>query len=119
MISDGTLRKHEHLLKTKDFRAAYRKGRSVRQGGLVLYYLPNSLEHNRVGFSISSSVVKLASTRNRIRRIFREIYRLRKQNMRRAFDLVFVVRKSPGKQATYAWAEGLFLDMTKQAGILT
>lgn len=118
MISDGTLRKREHILKTKDFRAAYRKGRAVRRGGLVLYYLPNSLAHNRIGFSISSSVVKLASIRNRVRRVFREAYRKKKADVKPAFDLVLVVRKNPGKKVTFSWAEGLLLSMAKEAGIL-
>ena len=118
MISDGTLRKHEHILKTKDFRAVYRKGRSVRKGGFVLCYLPNTLTHNRIGFSISSSVVKLSSIRNRIRRVFREVYRKRKAAMKAAFDIVVVARKNPGKKIPYEWVEGTFLAMISEAGLL-
>ena len=118
MISDGTLRKHEHILKTKDFRAAYRKGGSARRGGFVLYCLPNARTHNRIGFSISSSVVKLSSIRNRIRRVFREVYRKRKAGMKPAFDMVVVVRKNPGKKILYEWIESVFLAMAREAGLL-
>lgn len=118
MISDGTLRKHEHIIKTKDFRAVYRKGRSARKGGFVLCYLPNALAHNRIGFSISSSVVKLSSIRNRIRRLFREVYRKNKAAVRGAHDIVIVVRRNPGKKLAYDWAESLFFDIVKEAGLL-
>jgi len=117
-ISDGTLRKHEHILKTKDFRAAYRKGGAARRSGFVLYYLPNAFTHNRLGFSISSSVVRLSSIRNRIRRVFREVYRKRKAAMKAAFDLVVVVRKNPGKKISYEWVENTFLAMAREAGLL-
>ena len=118
MISDGTLRKHEHILKTKDFRAAYRKGGSARRGGFVLYYLPNALTHNRLGFSISSSVVKGSTIRNRIRRVFREVYRKKKAAIKTAFDIVVVVRKNPGKKISYEWIESTFLAMISESGLL-
>lgn len=116
MISDGSFPKKEHLLKPKDFRAAYRNGRSVRRGGLVLYCLPNSLGHNRIGFSISSSVVRAATARNRIRRLGREVYRKNKARFTGGCDLVVVVRRSPGKRLSYDWAEGLLMGMAREMG---
>lgn len=119
MISDGSFPKKEHLLTSKDFRAAYKSGRSVRRGGFVLYSLPNTLGHDRIGFSISSSVIKRANLRNRIRRLVREAYRRNKARMKCGNDLVLVVRRSPGKKVSYGWAEALFLSMIKDCGAAT
>ena len=118
MISDGKFRKKEHILKSMDFRAVYRKGRSFKRNGIVLCCLPSPLTYNRLGFSISSSVVKLACVRNRIRRLFREIYRKEKRAAGAAFDMVLVVKKNPGKNISYRWAESIYLALVKEAGIL-
>ena len=118
MISDGKFRKKEHILKSKDFMAVYRKGRSFKRSGVVMCCAPTALGHNRLGFSISSSVIKLASLRNRLRRVFREIYRKRRATMKSAFDIVFIVRRNPGKNISYEWAESVYTALVKEAGIL-
>jgi ribonuclease P protein component len=117
MISDGKLPKREHVLKSKDFRAIYKKGRSFKRGGFVLCIMPNGLAHSRIGFSISSTIVKLASIRNRIRRVFREIYRKNRQSIKTGFDIVVVVRKSPGKAFLYGKAMEIFTGLLKEAGV--
>jgi len=118
MISDGGFPKKEHILKTKDFKAAYKTGRYSKRGGLVFYSAPNSLDHNRLGFSISSSVVALASLRNRIKRLMREAYRHNRVALKPGHDIVLVVRKEPGKNISYEWAEKTFLSLAKEAGIM-
>ena len=96
MISDERFRKREHLLKSKEFDKVYRKGLAARAEGVILYCLPNALGHNRLGFSIGSKNVRLATSRNRIRRLFREVYRKVKSGLRNGFDIVMVVRSSNG-----------------------
>lgn len=118
MISDETLGKKEHILKSKDFRAVYKKGRSFRKSGFVLSVAPNGLAYSRMGFSISSANVKRACIRNRIRRVFREVYRKNKAFFRPAFDMVVIVRKNPGKKFLYEEAHSIFFGMAKEAGIL-
>lgn len=118
MISDETFRKKEHILKSKDFREVYKRGRSCKQSGFVLSVMPNSLTHGRLGFSISSKNVKLAVIRNRIRRLFREVYRKNKPIFKTDFDMVLVVRKNPGKNFLYEEARSVFLALAKEAGIL-
>ncbi len=59
-VSDEKIGKDEHILKSKDFRAVYKNGRSVKKAGFVLVVSGNGLGHNRLGFSISSSSIKRA-----------------------------------------------------------
>jgi ribonuclease P protein component len=115
MIADGKFRKHEHILKSKDYRAVYRKGLSVKQGPLVLSYLPNGLANSRIGFSISARSVKLASRRNRTRRLFREAYRKNKGSIKTGFDIVFIAKRSFPENMVYSDAEETLLKIIKGA----
>ncbi len=115
MISDERFRKKEHILKTKDFSKIYKKGTASKINGVIFYCLANNLEHNRLGFSIGSRNIKRATSRNRMRRLFREAYRKNKRNFQRGFDVVRVVRKDLCKDLTYNSAEATFLKLAKEA----
>ena len=110
--------KKERLLKSKDFRSVYTKGRKISVGGAAICYLENALGYNRLGFSVSSRNFKLASARNRIRRIFREVYRRNKAELRSGFDLVLVVKRGFDKNSPYVEAERLFKELVKKAGLV-
>ena len=118
MIPDEAFSKQERLIKTKDFRKVYRDGRSYKAGFVVLRLLPNAASTNRVGFSISAKSVKRAFRRNRIKRLFREAYRRNKNVLKKGLDIVFVVRRDAKEDFSYAEAQRIFLDLSKQAGIL-
>jgi ribonuclease P protein component len=115
MISDGKFRKHEHILKSKEYRAVYKKGLSVKQGPLVLCYLANDLGRSRIGFSISSRNVKRASRRNRARRLFREVYRKNKENIRKGLDLVIIVKRNLPENMSYGDAEQALFKLIRTA----
>lgn len=118
MISDESFRKKEHLLKSIDFRKVYKAGRPVKRDALILYSLPNSLGHNRLGISISSNNVRLAYLRNRIRRILREIYRRNKKDLKKGLDIVFVVKKGFDKKTAYKDIEKIFGYLAKKGDIV-
>ena len=118
MITDENFPKKEHILKTKDFRRAYKNGSVGRANGLVLYCLPNNLENSRIGFSIGSGNIRRATRRNWIRRRLREIYRRNKKNVKEGFDIVFVVKRDPGKGFPYKKIEEIFLKSAKEAKVL-
>lgn len=113
MISDERFSKREHLLKSKEFNKVYKKGLPARFDGFVLYSLANGLEYNRLGFSIGARAVKRAMIRNRIRRLFKEIYRKSKTSLKNGFDIVLVVRRQPKPELTYDSAQTAFLKLTR------
>ena len=115
MISDERFRKKERLLKSKDFNKVYKKGLAGRANGVVLYCLANALEHNRLGFSIGSKNIKRATSRNRIRRLFKEVYRKSKSRLKSGFDIVVVVRKDISATISHDSATDTFLKLSKEA----
>lgn len=119
MGSDERFTKKERLIKTGDFRRIYNKGSSFTNGPFVLKILPNTLNLNRIGFSISSRSIKRAFRRNRIRRLFREAFRKNKKELKTGLDMALVVRKDPGSNFSYKEAEAIFLNLAKKARIHT
>ena len=117
MISDERFRKKEHLLKSKDFNKVYKKGRLGRADGVVMYCMANALPHNRLGFSIGSKNIKRATSRNRIRRLLREVYRKSKDKFKSGFDIVIVVRKDISINISYNSAEATLLKLANEAKI--
>jgi ribonuclease P protein component len=79
--------------------------------------MPNSLGYSRIGFSIGARNVKLASARNRIKRLFREAYRRNRLRISKPCDLVLIARRALPEKAGLADAEAAFMKLIKAAGI--
>jgi ribonuclease P protein component len=84
-------RPHEHLRRSGDFRRVYDRRRSVSDAWLVVYACENGLSYNRLGLSVSRKVGG-ATVRNRLRRLYREAFRLSRHEMPAGLDLVLIPR---------------------------
>jgi ribonuclease P protein component len=118
MISGEGFRKSEHLVKTKDFRRAYRDGISFKRDWLTLYRISNNLSANRIGFAVSARAVKLANRRNRLKRLLRETCRNTKKDLKKGYDIVLSVKKEPARTIKLSDTLDIFLDLAKRANIL-
>jgi ribonuclease P protein component len=85
--------KHEHLRRNKDFRQVYDRRRSVSDQWLIVYACENDLPHLRLGLSVSRKVGS-APHRNRLRRLYREAFRLTRHEMPVGLDLVLIPRRN-------------------------
>ena len=83
---------------------------------LVLYARKNRTDTNRVGITVSKKLGK-AHIRNRIRRRFREVYRLNEDKFQPGWDIVIVAR-SKSLDAPFHQLAGSCLALAKKAGIL-
>src|SRR5438094_1717837 len=89
-----TFRPHEHLRRPDDFRRVYERRRSVSDRWLLVYGCENGLPHLRLGLSVSSRVAGQATQRNRLRRLYREAFRLTRHEMPTGIDLLLMPRRS-------------------------
>ena len=74
-----------------EFRRIYRKGKSAVAPTMVLYCQRNRQGRTRLGVTVSTKLGK-AVVRNRVRRRFREIWRLHKNDMEQGWDIILVAR---------------------------
>mgnify|MGYP000000734117 FL=1 len=79
------------LKKNSDFRRLYSKGKSTVTPFMVVYCRRNGLDHNCVGYTVSTKLGH-AVVRNRVRRRLREIYRLNSHQLKTGWDIVIVAR---------------------------
>jgi ribonuclease P protein component len=95
MSTPGSQRflKAEHLRRPADFQRVYERRRSASDEWLIVYACENGLPHLRLGCSVSRKVGG-AVRRNRLRRLYREAFRLTKHEMPAGLDLVLIPRQS-------------------------
>jgi ribonuclease P protein component len=86
-------RPREHLRRPADFRRVYERRRSASDNWLIVYACENGLPYSRVGLSVSRKVGG-AVKRNRMRRLYREAYRLSRPELATGLDLVMIPRSN-------------------------
>lgn len=87
------LRKAEHLRSNADFRRVYDRRVSASDELLLVYASENSLAFSRFGISVGRRVGK-AVFRNRLRRLYREAFRLSRAQLPVSLDFVMIPRSS-------------------------
>lgn len=85
-----TMRGKEYLTRPVQYALVYNEGSSWMSSLLVMKMLPNRLSLSRYGFSVSKRVGK-AVTRNKVKRLLREILRL--TPLKPGWDIVFIARR--------------------------
>ena len=91
-MTNECFHKQEHLRRPADFQRVYDRRRSASDEWLIVYACENGLPHLRLGLSVSRKFGN-AVRRNRLRRLFREAFRLTRQEMPTGLDLVLIPRK--------------------------
>ena len=99
-----------------EFRRIYRKGKSLVSPQMVLYWQKNRQGQSRLGITVSTKLGH-AVVRNRVRRRFRELYRLHKPEMQPGFDVILVAR-GRAVRSTYQQLDETYLRLLRQAGLV-
>lgn len=105
------------LVKKKDFAEVYNYGKSVVDRILVLYCLPKEQPYSRFGFSVSKKLGK-AVTRNRFKRILREICRTNSKKIENGYDCVIIARPKIVEE-DYKTIEKSFIKLARKAKIFS
>jgi ribonuclease P protein component len=85
----ATLRPHERLRSSAQFRAVYRERARAGDGRLVAYARPSGGDVTRLGLSVGRRCGN-AVERNRIKRLLREAFRRLRPGLPAGYDIVLV-----------------------------
>ncbi len=110
------MEKRLKLKSNRDFRKTYDKGKSFANKYLVIFFIKNGLESNRIGVAVTKKLGK-SVVRNKVRRRIREAYRLNNHKVRQGYDIVFLSRVG-AKEVGYKELESAVLHLLRLAGLL-
>ncbi len=107
------------IKKNSVFRYVYSRGISVSNRLLVLYKRENNSAINYLGVTVSKKVGN-AVTRNRVKRLIKESYRLTEKNIAAGYDLVVVARALAGEKENSAFGviDGALKRLLEKQGLL-
>ncbi len=77
--------------RSEDFKQAFQQGMKLKYGCLTTYTKPNTLGYARLGLAVTKRAVPNAASRNRVKRVIRESFRLN-QRLLSGFDIVIAVK---------------------------
>lgn len=94
----------ERLKKNLHFKNVYKRGQSIADKYVVIYFVKNNLEETRVGFTASKKVGNSVK-RNRARRLMKESFRnIYEAYLKQGYDIVIIARVAI-KDASYGDVE--------------
>ncbi len=92
MVRTYRLVKQAKMIKTDDFSSVFNFRKRFSLKYLVMHYQPNSFERVRLGLVVGKKTAKLAVSRNYMRRVLREFFRLNQHDICHV-DLIIRVQK--------------------------
>lgn len=78
------------LRRSEDFKETFRLGNKQKQGSLVVYTKLNGLGYARLGLAVAKKIILRSTSRNRLKRLIRESFRLNQHRLPDV-DIVIVV----------------------------
>lgn len=102
------------IVRFSDYQKIYKSGFKIHSSHFVLFGRENVLEHSRLGITASRKVGG-SVTRNRVKRLFREIFRRSFKQIPRRLDMVVNAKSSCGN-VSYEDLRVEFLATVKKLG---
>ena len=105
----------EGLKKNHQFRQVYTRGRRLNGPHLTIFFMPNQLQLNRLGLSVSKKRFKLSTRRHYIQRRLREAWRLNQRGFLPGYDIVISAQRFTPGPIRFAEIENELLSLAKKA----
>ena len=115
-FKSASFKKSERLLLKADFAAVFKSptGR-FSANPLRMLYKKNNLGLSRIGIVVPKKVVKLASARNRQKRLIKEQFRQAKENLPNV-DIVLLLKKRACEKELLQSCERIWKFLTHEVG---
>ncbi|MDR2438024.1 MAG: ribonuclease P protein component [Planctomycetaceae bacterium] len=120
-MKTGTFSQTLRLRKSPEFKRVFDAQCSASNGILIVFAVPNGLEHNRLGISVSRKTGN-AVIRNRWKRLIREAFRHTGTGLTETFDLVVIPQRNtapPTVQAVKSSLQKLIAKITNRYFVST
>jgi len=91
MSDDQTFPRSARLTSPHDFKHVFKNANKLNFKGFTVYVLRNGQTQSRLGLAISKKSAKKAVSRNLIKRIIRDSFRIRREELP-GWDIIFVSR---------------------------
>ena len=112
------MRKIKTLKKNYEFKNVLTRGKFYIGKQISIYVLKNNKKTNVIGIAVSTKECG-AVTRNRIKRLIRENFRIIKNELKQGYDIVFLWNKKDNpKNANYYIIQSDMLNLLKKAELL-
>jgi ribonuclease P protein component len=112
----ATFQKKDRILKRRQFQRLSAVGTRIHSPHFIAVFQPTKVGFSRLGVTVTKRVGG-AVTRNRIRRLVREFFRLNRESLRGSYDLNLIAKKeASGSTAgeTFATLEHLFKNIASR-----
>ena len=87
------MKRKYRIKKNKDFQTVFKNGKSIANRQFVIYMLQNPVEQEfRIGLSVSKKIGN-AVTRNRIKRLIRQVFLEEKHRIKSGKEFIIIARK--------------------------
>ena len=96
MAQTYRLAKQAKMIKTDDFSSVFNFRKRISLQYLAMHYQPNAQQRPRLGLVVGKKTAKLAVSRNYMRRVLREFFRLNQHQICHV-DLIIRVQKKFNK----------------------
>jgi ribonuclease P protein component len=97
MAQTYRLVKQAKMIKTDDFSSVFNFRKRIATQYLAIHYQPNTHHRARLGLVVGKKVAKLSVSRNYMRRVLREFFRLQQHDICHV-DLIIRVQKKFSKK---------------------
>ena len=117
-MKSAGFKREEHIKRPADFKNLFKNGKRASTSGAKLFYLPNGLNFNRIGFPLPRGFGN-AVHRNQAKRFSRETYRTFKSNLSTGFDILFLVYPPlPSEKDSLETRRTQFKKLCEKAGLI-
>ncbi|MBS2971106.1 ribonuclease P protein component [Metabacillus sp. KIGAM252] len=111
------MKKKNRIKKNEDFQQVFRKGKSIANRQFVIYTLHREEEKEfRLGLSVSKKIGN-AVTRNRVKRLVKQIFLEEKDFLSTGKDYIVIARK-PAAELNYEEVRNSLFHLFKKARLL-